>query len=580
MLLELHQSLVRFNGNEDDIAVIKETISQLSDLFMVTVVGEFNAGKSTFVNALLGERYVQEGILPTTAQVCILKYGPQQKKGPHIDFDGEELQDAIDVHLPVPWLEKISLVDTPGTNAVVLQHEKITQRIIPRADIILFVTSSDRPFTESERVFLEKISSWHKKVVIVVNKIDLLNSEKDKNSIISYVKSNAAGLFGGLSAPEVFGLSAKIALESKIAAGKKHASLGPAASFWLSSGFPELEEYMQELLTNEQKVQSKLLSPLGVAEEIVERSIALANTRNETLKSDLSTIKLIDEQMDAFMFDLERDVKLENLQIKELFKDVVNKADLFFDEKVAIMNYSHIWGDNKEFVDEFDEKVMKDLASRLDEVVKDISDLISARSKIQSRAVLEYVGARHLKMVSQIHESHFDRSRDDLLKVMSASVLSGVMAYDKEKIIHQVSEAVKSSLVQSAFLQVSALTAGGLLASQALSVTGGFATGGIATAGGLFLTGALVLPVKKYHLKTEFKAKMDELHVQMNESLTHHLARELKKVHDRIEDSVSPFTRFVQVESDKVTRAHDTLHTTKKQIRKIKGMIMDGVYRH
>ena len=71
------------------------------------------------------------------------------------------------VTLPVDWLSEISIVDTPGTNAIIRSHELITTQFVPRSDLVLFLTSADRPFTESERLFLERIRDWGKKIVII-----------------------------------------------------------------------------------------------------------------------------------------------------------------------------------------------------------------------------------------------------------------------------------------------------------------------------------------------------------------------------------------------------------------------------
>ena len=74
---------------------------------------------------------------------------------------------------PVALLRDLQIVDTPGTNAIVREHERLTADFVPRADLVLFVTSADRPFTESERVFMESIRDWGKKIVIVLNKVDI-----------------------------------------------------------------------------------------------------------------------------------------------------------------------------------------------------------------------------------------------------------------------------------------------------------------------------------------------------------------------------------------------------------------------
>lgn len=76
---------------------------------------------------------------------------------------------ARQVRHPSELLRGLHIVDTPGTNAVVQGHQQITESIVPRADLIVFVTSADRPFSDSERLFLGKIWNWRKKVVVVVN---------------------------------------------------------------------------------------------------------------------------------------------------------------------------------------------------------------------------------------------------------------------------------------------------------------------------------------------------------------------------------------------------------------------------
>jgi hypothetical protein len=112
----------------------------------------------------LGDSWLKEGVLPTTTKVCVLKYGKEIMRKSQIDAFGETHEDVDELSLPVPWLSDICLVDTPGTNAIVLEHGELTKRIIPRADLVIFVTSADRPFSESERAFLEAIAKWGKKV--------------------------------------------------------------------------------------------------------------------------------------------------------------------------------------------------------------------------------------------------------------------------------------------------------------------------------------------------------------------------------------------------------------------------------
>ncbi|HET7078061.1 MAG TPA: dynamin family protein, partial [Chloroflexia bacterium] len=125
-----------------DLDALRQAGLDLDELFLLVIAGEFNAGKSAFINALLGERFLTEGVTPTTAVVTLLRYGDQPSDEPV----GEDLAERA---YPAPFLRDITVVDTPGTNAIIRRHEQLTRHFVPRADLVLFVTSADRPFTES-----------------------------------------------------------------------------------------------------------------------------------------------------------------------------------------------------------------------------------------------------------------------------------------------------------------------------------------------------------------------------------------------------------------------------------------------
>jgi len=75
LLNELRVALVQFGAAADDHATLGQSIRQLDELFLLVVVGEFNSGKSAFINALLGKPVLPEGVTPTTTQINILRYG-------------------------------------------------------------------------------------------------------------------------------------------------------------------------------------------------------------------------------------------------------------------------------------------------------------------------------------------------------------------------------------------------------------------------------------------------------------------------------------------------------------------------
>ena len=231
ILSDLRVALVQFGATPQDSETLSQSIEQLDELFLLVVVGEFNSGKSALINALLGQSLLKEGVTPTTAQINVLKYG---EKAEHKVVD--ENQHIL--ILPASLLAEISIVDTPGTNAIMRAHEALTSQFVPRSDLVLFVTSADRPFTESERAFLEQIRNWGKKVVIVINKIDILQDEAELAEVKAFVIENARVLLG--LTPEVFPVSARV--------WRCAAKPGSEPELWERSRFAALEQYVHDTL--------------------------------------------------------------------------------------------------------------------------------------------------------------------------------------------------------------------------------------------------------------------------------------------------------------------------------------------
>jgi small GTP-binding protein len=180
---ELQENLAGFEGANAYATALKHIHASLDDIFLLVVVGEFNAGKSACINALLHTNALEEGVIPTTHQITVIRYGEQS--GQH-----QRGQGILEIDHPADFLQDISIVDTPGVNAVLREHERLTEEFVPRSDLILFITSVDRPFTQSERLFLERIRTWGKKVVIILNKIDMLRNPKEMQQVMNFVRDN------------------------------------------------------------------------------------------------------------------------------------------------------------------------------------------------------------------------------------------------------------------------------------------------------------------------------------------------------------------------------------------------------
>ncbi|MGZ3476018.1 MAG: dynamin family protein, partial [Polyangiales bacterium] len=244
----------------------RELVKKLEeDRFHLVVVGEFNHGKTTFVNALLGANILPTGVTPTTATIHHLRYG-DEPRAKVVSSDGTEQGiefervrsfvvggeghpenvKHIEVSYPAALLqERIVLVDTPGVNDLSLQRADITYSYIPQSDAVLFLLDAGQILKESERVFLQDkiIGQARDKIVFVVTKWDILDEAEQKEAL-DYARIQLSKFVKG--EPMIFPVSAQKALAGDGAA----------------SGIPELLEFLTRFLA-EQRGRILLDNALG-----------------------------------------------------------------------------------------------------------------------------------------------------------------------------------------------------------------------------------------------------------------------------------------------------------------------------
>jgi small GTP-binding protein len=340
-LSSLIATLDTLGAASEDVQEVKKSIEQLKDLFLLVIVGEFNSGKSSFLNAMLGKKWLEEGVTPTTGQVNILRNGKEFKV---VQVGSTSTRDEhVEVHVPVPWLKQISLVDTPGTNAVVQGHQEITEDFVPRSDLVLFVTSCDRAFTESERAFLELVKQYNKKVVVVLSKIDMLEDPaKELPQILQFVNDQTKRLFGFI--PQIFPVSSRKALRAKTAANAQglegeardlHLQSSPD---WAESRFGPLESYILHSLNAKERGKLKLENPIGIAEHLIKKYQLEQSQKAIIIKEDVSTLQRIDNELEAFRAELMTEYAYHEERIDNVLLSLNERARNYLDDQIVITN--------------------------------------------------------------------------------------------------------------------------------------------------------------------------------------------------------------------------------------------------
>jgi small GTP-binding protein len=243
--------------------VDRDLVTKLEeDRFHLVVVGEFNHGKTSFVNALLGAPILPTGVTPTTATIHHLRHAAEPQasvvfrdgRAEPIEFDrvrsfvvggesGSEEVDRLEVGYPAALLEeRIVLVDTPGVNDLSLQRADITYSYIPQSDAVLFLLDAGQILKESERVFLQEkiIGQARDKIVFVITKWDLL-SDDERTEALAYARTQLAKFVKG--EPMIFPVSAHRALGHE-----RVSAADPAARADVGGGIPELLDFLARFL--------------------------------------------------------------------------------------------------------------------------------------------------------------------------------------------------------------------------------------------------------------------------------------------------------------------------------------------
>jgi small GTP-binding protein len=552
-LRALGLALADLDIGKEEQTTFETSIQQLDELFLLVVVGEFNSGKSVCINCLLGQPILEEGVTPTTERICLLKY---DEKSSRQSMDG-----SFDViTAPVELLREINIVDTPGTNAIQREHETITREFVPRSDLVLFVTSADRPFTESERAFLESIRDWGKKIVVAINKIDILESEEELDRVVGFVAENFETLLK--VTPEIFPVSARQALRSKTDGETETAGR-----------FDELERYIVSTLDEKERVRLKLLNPIGVGSRFVEKYLEVVDQRLGLLKEDFRTLEEIDRQLDLYKEDLGRDFRFRLADIDNVLLDFENRGTEYFDETMRLTRVFELANRSK-IKSDFERKVVADLPQLIEKRVGEVIDWMVASELRQWQAIMEYLESRKTQSSDRIVGTvggRFAYDRERLLDTVGRAARRAVDSYDRDQESTRLAESVQMAVASAALLEVGAVGLGtivSLIASTTLAdMTGIFA------AGALSVVGFLVIPARRRKAKRELHQKVARVREQLMSALTGQFQHEIEESLARIRGAISPYTRFVRSERDRLSDAQNELVRIRDGLNKLKSEV-------
>ncbi len=527
---------------------LREALEQLDELFLLVVVGEFNSGKSALINALLGDEFLKEGVTPTTDRIHVVKYGNA--------VTPEMVSEDIRIlHHPAAMLKQLHIVDTPGTNAVLRHHEAIVREFIPRSDMVIFVTSADRAFTESEREFLETIKEWGKKIVVIINKIDILTDQTSVDEVRQFVHNQVGRLLS--IEPTLFSLSARQA---------RSGNAEPDQGEW--SAF---QRYLEETLTQEEMVKLKLLNPLGVASKINNRFLELTRSRLDILHADAEVLTKVERQLELFEQDTDAEFGRHLDRMEKELLQMRLRGEEFIEDNMRLLKLPQMLR-SKEMRSAFERDVVGDTPTRMEGHIQEIIDWLVERELRQWRLMADELGRRQetetLQDAAREASGGFAYNRRQLLDTIGQRANRIIKSYNRTVEAERLTTAVKESIALVGLVEVGAISLG-LILKAVLATAAADATG-ILAAGILGVLGFTIIPFRRGQAKRELRKKMSELQATLRKALSESFRRELDQAVNRLTEALAPYRRFIRSEEGDLTLTISDLMQIEGDITKLR----------
>ena len=401
-VLEELRHLVESDGIGSLSTEIDEEIQKLREnRFYLVALGQFKRGKTTLLNALLGEELLPVGVLPLTTVVTLICHGPQKRAEVIFsdlrrrEIDLSELADYVaeqgnprnqknvryvEIHYPADLLrDGLVLVDTPGIGSLSLHNTETTQDFIPKVDAAILVLSPDPPITQIESEFLDEILQHVDRLFVVLNKTDLL-TDSDLRETVAYTQSILREKLKHRET-EVYPLSALRALQGKTTGQTQLLKRSNIESF---------DEALQSFLEHE-KLSALLQRTAQRAHDLISRARFGTELELQALQTPLleleAKIREFDLQVNTLLLEREHFDYLLQAEVKSLEQWIDKGLEHFAGHEINVLKeILPTWASVEPWhsFDQFVEALELQLAERL------ISDLEAWRRQHEEQMIRRY----------------------------------------------------------------------------------------------------------------------------------------------------------------------------------------------
>ncbi len=520
--------------DDDLLTLASDLMATIESPFLFVVVGEIKAGKSSFINALIGKPVCKVDPAPCTHEIQQIVYAAEY-------FESNLAPEVKQIGLPVEILKKVAIVDTPGTNTVIRHHQEITRRFIPSSGLVIFVFSAKNPYTLTAWQLLDFVSEeWKKKVVFILQQADLATDAELKTNmeqVSKYAQDHH------IEFPKIFAVSAKHEL-----AGNE------------DSGFSEIRRFIRDTVTGGRHLRLKLESAantcgrmigkfeetLALQRKLLENDIATAGKIQTKILHGRDTLESVFRKMIARMLDsydaIAENILLEfdeGLSAAALFKRTLGSAltkrqsitKWAADLKAAFA--SRLRDSFHRIIDEDSRLLSEKMKDFLSLIIEDLQKMEKPSGAIPSNSI--YAGGDREKIIADIRRKALTFLETD---IFPRSAIAG------------------PSSAASTLLGGGALTILGTILLTTTHIPFIDITGGILTGIGLLMTGGFVFHQKKRMLRN-LKKNISEGKGRLESEMSSELSSNLDTLFAEIVGSFAPLYQFIDSQRSAIQAFED-----------------------
>ncbi len=548
LLLQSLLTEIRELSDEALESKLKSVQEGLENLFSIVFIGEFSTGKSTIINTLLGRNILPEGITPTTDKITIIRYG---------DTEEEHMENGnCVISVPQERLKGLFMVDTPGTNVTIEQHQQLTEEFVPRADIVFFTIGAERAVTGSEAELIKFIKEeWLKNIVFLLNKIDIAKDEAELETLTRHTEKELERSFR--IKPHVIPVSARMASQAKKSSD---------AGLYERSGFGKLEEFIFNTLGEEERIRMKIKSTSDIALNLCGETERILDGHVDRITEDMEKLGEFEKKLDSMREEIISNSAQFTERIRSRLLEFKTRGIEYIDDLIRFGNILKLMSKQK-IAREFEYRVSRQTVAELE---KDLDAMVtwtekSARSLLDSS--IDFYN-KSIKPEAPSVSTGFMYDRTRLVDTVRSELESKRKAIDPTVLGGNLVDSARGAVASVLGVQMGSLAIGAAVVSAFSSfivdITGILATIAV------MATAFAILPKKRRDAMKEFSVKVDALIEELISGVGSQLERDFSGIKIQVMDSLVPLRNFYKMEREKLSESKARVSEIKAKFGDIK----------